>query len=115
LKWYRLAADQGNARAQSNLGIMYENGQGVPINEVEAMRWYRRAADQGFAPAQSGLAAMYADSQRDYVSAYKWTSLSAAQGYANAIQNLDMLARLMTSAQIAEAQKLAREWKPTPE
>ncbi|MSP33056.1 MAG: sel1 repeat family protein, partial [Pseudolabrys sp.] len=55
VKWYRLAADQGNAKAQSNLGLMYDNGQGVPQNYAEAMRWYRLAADQGLAEAQSNL------------------------------------------------------------
>lgn len=42
-----------------------------------------------------------------------WFSLSAAQGYKNGLINLDLTAKRMTSAQIAEAQKLAREWKPT--
>ncbi len=49
-RWrYRLAADQGDADAQFNLGIMYENGRRVPQDETEAVRWYRLAADQGFA------------------------------------------------------------------
>jgi TPR repeat protein len=113
LKWYRLAADQGNAQAQANLGIMYEKGQGVPRNAAEAMRWYRLAADLGNPRAQSGLGAMYADGQGDYVNAYMWFTLSAAQGYQNGIKNRDKIAERMTPAQIAEAQKLAREWKPT--
>jgi TPR repeat protein len=47
LQWFRLAADQGYARAQNGLGRMYENGEGVPPNHHEAVRLYRLAADQG--------------------------------------------------------------------
>jgi TPR repeat protein len=45
VRWYRLAAEQGYARAQSNLGFMYSNGEGVPENNAEAVRWYRLAAE----------------------------------------------------------------------
>lgn len=54
-KWYRLAADQGNAEAQYNLGAMYENGLGVAKDSTEAATWYRKAADQGYAAAQTAL------------------------------------------------------------
>ena len=47
VKWYRKAADQGYAAAQTNLGLMYAHGQGVPQDYVEAVKWYRKAADQG--------------------------------------------------------------------
>ncbi|MEI8182452.1 MAG: tetratricopeptide repeat protein, partial [Desulfomonile sp.] len=47
LKWYRKAADQGDAIAQRFLGFMYYEGQGVPQNYKEALKWYRKAADQG--------------------------------------------------------------------
>ncbi len=60
VKWYRLAADQGNAFAQYNLGLMYANGEGVPQNYAEALKWYRLAADQGNAFAQINLGVMYA-------------------------------------------------------
>ena len=53
-QWQPLA-EQGIARAQNNLGVIYENGQGVPRNVVEAMKWYRRAAEQGYAGAQNNL------------------------------------------------------------
>ena len=58
-KWYRKAADQGDAAAQSNLGVMYANGQGVPQDYAEAVQWYRKAADQGDADAQNNLGVMY--------------------------------------------------------
>jgi len=44
-KWYRKAAQQGNAIAQSNLGFMYDNGEGVPGNDAEAVKWYKKAAE----------------------------------------------------------------------
>ena len=47
VRWYRLAADQGHAKAQYNLGVMYDNGDGVPQDYAEAVSWYRLAADQG--------------------------------------------------------------------
>ena len=50
--WYRLAADQGDAAAQFNLGVMYDNGRGVLKDEAEAVRWYRLAAEQGDADAR---------------------------------------------------------------
>ncbi len=55
LKWYRLAADQGNAFAQGNLGWMYHNGDGVSQDYAEASKLYRLAADQGecVCPGQS--------------------------------------------------------------
>ena len=51
-----LLADQGNAKAQNNLGLMYDEGTGVPQNYAEAVKWYRKAASQGDAVAQSNLA-----------------------------------------------------------
>ena len=55
VRWYRRAAEQGHAPAQTNLGWMYENGRGVRRDRVEAVRWYRLAAEQGNADAQRAL------------------------------------------------------------
>lgn len=52
LKWFQLAAKQGVAIAQRNLGALYANGQGVTKNDVEALKWYSLAAEQGNAQAQ---------------------------------------------------------------
>ena len=76
---FRQLADQGNARAQGNLGVMCRKGQGVP---------------------------------QDYVQEHIWFNLAAAQGEEEAGKWRNILAKQMTPAQIAEAQKLAREWKP---
>ena len=55
VKWYRKAAEQGDADAQSNLGGMYANGWGVPEDDGEAVKWYRKAAEQGHASGQYNL------------------------------------------------------------
>ena len=52
-------AQQGDAYAQYNLGVMYEKGQGVRQDYAEAVKWYRQAADQGYVKAQYNLGAMY--------------------------------------------------------
>jgi hypothetical protein len=115
LRWYRAAADQGDALAQSKLAIMYEYGQGVPLDHKEAAKWYRLAAEQGDAVAQFSLGLMYVRGEgvpQDYVQAHMWLNLAAAAGDAGSIKERDITARKMTPDQIAEAQRLAREWKP---
>ena len=114
-QWYEKAAVQGQAKAQYNLGTLYFNGEGVPKDYQQALRWFRLAADQGEAVAQTKMAIMYDDGQgvpHDIVQAYKWYSLAATNGDKPAAELRDKTAKQMTPAQIAEAQKLAREWKP---
>ena len=111
---YRLAVDQGDAKGQNGLGRMYAEGRCVPQDYAEALKWYRLAADQGEARAQFFLGAMYAEGKgvpQDQVLAHMWFNLSAAQGDGNAVTNRDITARLMTPDQLAEAQRLTREWK----
>lgn len=121
-RWYRLAAERGDTAAQSNLGVMYYNGQGVATNYAEAAKWYRLAAEQGNAYGQNMLGFMYGNGEgvaQDRVQAYKWLELAAtllpASDAANrkiAVENRDLVATLMTPAELAEAQRLVREWKP---
>jgi hypothetical protein len=104
-------AERGVAEAQFNLGLMYENGEGVVQDYNEAGKWYRKAAEQGFAVAQSNLGVMYGNGLgviQDYVYAHMWWNIAASNGYKNAVTNRDMAAERMTSSQMAEAQKLAR-------
>ena len=54
-KWLRMAADQGNAQAQRNLGVMYYEGKGVPQNTSEALRLLHKAQLQGYDPAKQGI------------------------------------------------------------
>jgi TPR repeat protein len=116
VSWFRKAADQGYADAQYNLGLMYADGQGVTQDDTAAMSWFRRAADQGNAAAQFNLAMMYGRGQgvpQSYIIAYMWFNLAAARGDKDSVQYRDVAAAKTTPAQIAEAQRLAREWKPT--
>ena len=114
--WYRHAAWQGDASAQLELGVMCYKGQGTLQNYAEALTWFRKAADQGSAQAQINLGAIYANGQgvpQDYIHAHMWLSLAAAKSETRAVELRDIVAAKMTAAQIAEAQKLAREWKLT--
>ena len=112
LKWYRRAAEQGHAGAQYNLAEMYRGGQGVPQDYGVALKWYRKAAEQGYDPAQSNLGLMYGTGLgvlQDYIKAHMWANIAAAQGNKRAAKNRKIHEEKMTPAQIAEAQKLARE------
>jgi TPR repeat protein len=116
LKLMQPLANQGDARARFNVGTMHLGGKGVPQDSAEAGKWFLAAAQQGYAPAQFNLGVFYAKGlgvPQDYVLAYMWLSLSAAQGDQNGVKARDEFARLMTPTQIAEGEKLAREWKPT--
>ncbi len=120
LREWRPLAEQGNANAQFFLGVMYDKGQGVRQDLREAARWFRKAAEQGVAEAQSNLGFMYGYGEgvpQDYAQAYMWYDLAASrfppgEGRDIAVKNCDIVAKKMTPAQISEAQKLAREWRP---
>ena len=120
VKWYHLAAAQGDADAQVNLGAKYNYGLGVPQDYAEAIKWYHLAAAQGNASAQRDLGIMYAEGRgviKDYAQAHMWFSLAAARAPPGAARdaatsNRDTVEQLMTPAQVAEAQRLARQWKP---
>ena len=123
LAWLRKAAAQGYADAEFALGALYENGFGVPQSNGEAARWYRKAAERGHAAAQYNLGVMFEYGNgiaRDLVQAHLWLNLSVArldpslesQMRTVAIESLDRVAATMTPVQLAEAARLARDWKP---
>jgi TPR repeat protein len=120
VKWYRKAVEQGNAGAQFNLGVMYANGRGVPQDDAGAVGWWRKAAEQDHASAQFNLGVMYHYGQgvpQDDVQAHMRYNLAASrfppgEDRDTAVNNRDKIAKRMTPAQISEAEKLAREWKP---
>ena len=112
VKWYRLAAEQGIADAQTNLGYMYEKGQGVLQDYAEAVKWYRLAAEQGHAKAQTNLGLMYDNGNgvpQDSVVAHMWYNIGAANGNELGGTNRDRLAKGMTQQAISKAQQLASE------
>jgi TPR repeat protein len=115
LRLFRPLAEQGNPDAQFTLGLIYASAQGVVQDFREAEKWFRIAAEQGHAAAQFNLGVMYVAGQvvpQNYVLAHVWFNLASAQGDQEAATGREIIARLMTPAQIAEAWKLAREWKP---
>ena len=115
-KWYREAAEQGLSSAQVALGDMYERGDGVPRNDAAAVKWFRKAAEQYNIEAMNNLGRMVGKGQgvpQDYVEAYKWLDIAASYTKQdNFVRDRDIFAQLMTPTQIAEAQRLAREWGP---
>ncbi|MEX2648354.1 MAG: tetratricopeptide repeat protein [Alphaproteobacteria bacterium] len=117
VKWYRKAADQGLAEAQFTLGVMYHDGLGESQDDAEALKWFRKGADQGDAPAQINLGLKYHEGRgvpQDYVQAHMWFNLAASrlppgEDRDMVVGNRDSVAARMTPAQVAEAQRLARE------
>src|ERR1700732_4569410 len=140
-RWYRLAADQSSSYVENVIGIAYEQGLYVAQDYAEAFRWYRRAAnkiyerpgDTWIHSPQYNIGAMHASGRgtaQDYVQALMWFTLAAPLGVRNhtgplgiklvdtskytALEQRDRLMALMTSAQITEAERMAREWRPHP-
>ncbi len=120
LREFKPLAEQGHAGAQFSLGSLYFLGQGVPEDYTEATKWYHKAAEQGLREAQSTLGSMYFLGQgvpQDSVLAHMWVDLAASRFAPGsnrdfAVKIRDIIAAKMTPAQLAEAQRLAREWKP---
>jgi TPR repeat protein len=116
LREWRPLVEQGDADAQYNLRVLYGRGHGVLQDYGRARHWWEKTAAQGNANALYNLGMLYAKGYgvaQDLVQAHKWYSLAAANGYKDAVTFCDELAKQMTPAQIAEAQKWAREWKST--
>ena len=91
VRWYRMAAEQGNATAQTFLGNAYDKGEGVAKDQREAVRWYRMAAEQGYAWAQTKLGYAYKKGEgvtKDPREAVRWYRMAAEQGDAGAQNNL---------------------------
>lgn len=110
-------AEQGNATALFNLGLMYDKGEGVPQDYGEALKWYRKAAELGHASAQFNLGFIYTYGlgvPEDYGEAVKWLEIAASlgKGYVGemAVKMRNDISAHMTREQIAEANRLSREW-----
>lgn len=118
--WYKRAAEQGVPIAWLRLAFMYEHGLGIEQDDFIALGWYRRAAEYGFLGAMLNLGDRYAEGRtvpQDYVQAHKWFNLAGSAAASEkalrdrAIRARQRVAAAMTPEQIAEAQRLAREWK----
>jgi uncharacterized protein len=85
LREWRPLAEEGDARAQYHLGVLYRKGRGVPQDDVQARHWYAKAAAQGVAKAQFNLGTLYFNGDgvpKDYQQALRWFRLAADQGEA---------------------------------
>ena len=112
LKEWKPLAEEGDAVAQYNLGQMYRKGDGVPQDDKEAARLYRLAAEQGYADAQGNLGVMYVFGKgvtKDFVYAHMWGNIALMNGNERGASVRGHVAEKMTSSQIEEAQRLARE------
>ena len=118
LTWYRLAAEQGHMNAQFSLAHMYRSGEGTSRDHTQALKWYRLAAEQGHIGALNDLGVAYDKGlgvSPDYVEAHKWYDLGANRAIdenrrSRSIKNRGLVAAKMSSEQIDEARRLAREW-----
>ena len=110
-EWAPLA-EAGLAQAQTSLGFMYNNGNGVLQDYKEAVKWYRLAAEQGTASAQTNLGFMYEYGHgvlQDNTMAHMWYNIASANGHEKAGGYRDERAGLMTNPDISKAQSMARE------
>ena len=110
-EWVPLA-EQGDFRAQYNLGQMYRDGQGIPQDYKTAIKWFTLSAEQGHVDAQYNLGLMYGLGQgvlQDYVYAHMWGNIAASNGDENGSKLRDAVAKEMTAAQIEKAEQLAQE------
>ncbi len=115
VRWWSKAAEQGQVNAQHNLGYLYVWGDRSLRSDTLAVHWYLKAAEQGHAKSQYFLGCHYHSGlgvKKDYVRAHMWLNLAAAAGIPDAREEREKVAKRMSKEQIAEAQGLARAWKP---
>ena len=109
--WYQIAAEQGSAMAQNQLGLWYANGQGVQQNNKLAFDWTKKAAEQGVAGALSRLGNMYNEGNgvaQDDTQAVEWLQKAAKQG--NAEAQLHLGRKYANGKGVAQDDKQAAVW-----
>ena len=113
VKWYRLAAEQGNVSAQVSLAFAFHSGAGVEQDYFAAVKWFSLAARQESAIAQFQLALMYKRGTgvaQENIKSYMWFSIASTNSDIHKNKhNRDKTAAKMTSADISKAQSMARE------
>ncbi len=108
-------AKKGDIQCMFDVGLMYDEGKGVPRDYKEAIKWYIKAAEYGHATAQSNLGEMYFTERgvpKDYVQSYKWLNIAASKGHKNAKEMRDRLETNMTIKEISDGQKLSNKFRP---
>jgi hypothetical protein len=118
IKWYEIAAKQGNRDALFNLASIFYNGNKdhmILKDYVRSAGYSRQAAESGDEIAQFSLGKMYVEGKgviQDYIQAHMWFNVSNSNGHKPAIKLRDIIEKKMSKQQVEEAQKLARNWKP---
>lgn len=110
----RPLADKGYPFAQFNMGVLYDEGKGVPEDNGQAIAWYRKAAEQGLPQAQVNLGIMYEQGEGvpvDLGLAYFWYALAESQGDGQAPQARQDVAKKMSPAQVEEAERRVKEYR----
>ena len=106
-------ADDGNINAQFNLAIMYERGLGVRSDIIRAIDLFKKAARQGDKVAPNHLGIIYSSGKgvlKDMVLAHAWFNIASAADNSEGWRNRERIEKLMTKAQIGEAEEIARKW-----
>lgn len=106
-------AKKGDGNACFDLGVMYENGEGITQDLVEAVKWYKKSAELGMVSAQYLLGNAYAlglGVPQNYIFAYAWHNVASSQGSDMAAEHRDELRGVMTAQQIEKAQDLSNEY-----
>ncbi len=119
LREFATRDDVNSIKAECGLGSMAEKGVGMTQDYSEASEWYRKCADGGSWSGQMRLGDLYAIGRgvpKDFVLAYMWLNLASATAPTSLANNIakqrELLATMMTQEQVAEAQRLSRDWKP---
>lgn len=129
-KWLQKAAEQGHIAAQCDLGVMYQKGDGVEQDYQATLKWFRMAAEQGDALAQHNLGSVYAKgfkvkgmgffnptafaflkATQNFVEAYKWLSVAAANGHNISLKDRAIIKMRMSAAQVSKAEELVKEFR----
>jgi hypothetical protein len=110
---YEESAENGDSDAQYKLGLLYLTGNGALQDFAEAAKWLKLAAEQGYALAQYELGLIYRSGYGlaiDQVQSYVWLNLAAAAGVQQAMGARDDVMRSLNTRQLAQAQKISRDW-----
>jgi TPR repeat protein len=129
-KWLQKAAEQGHIAAQCDLGVMYQKGEGVEQDYKQTMKWFRMAAEQGDILAQHNLGSIHAKgfklkgmglfnstafafmtATQDFVEAYKWFSIAAANGHKMSLKDRAIIKTRMSAGQVSRAEELFNEYQ----
>lgn len=109
-KWFKIAADTGNAQAQNDLAYLFFHGLGGAVDYQAAFVLYQKSALHGHQLAQANLGTMYANglgTEKDKEKGYAWYEIASLNGNEPAMRNKKILSSEMTTAEINAAQRLA--------